>query len=109
VKYRGRRLLHLLGGKRDERREPLSDAGGDPCRSLLASLRAGAGAGDAGAAAGGAGAMPKPTLTVEQILAWAEAYHARTGRWPTAASGPVTEAPGEHWGSLEPGAVAPGY
>jgi hypothetical protein len=41
------------------------------------------------------------TLTVEQILAWAEAHRERTGRWPTAASGPVTEAPTEHWGSLE--------
>jgi hypothetical protein len=41
------------------------------------------------------------TLTVEQILAWAEAHRERTGCWPTAASGPVTEAPTEHWGSLQ--------
>lgn len=39
----------------------------------------------------------KPPLTVEQIIAWAEAYRQRTGKWPTAASGPVEEAPEETW------------
>jgi hypothetical protein len=39
-------------------------------------------------------------LTVPQILAWAEAHHQRTGRWPTAASGPVPEAPGENWAGI---------
>ena len=39
----------------------------------------------------------RPPLTVEQIVGWADAHHARTGRWPTAASGPVADAPGEHW------------
>jgi hypothetical protein len=39
----------------------------------------------------------KPPLTVEQIIAWAEAHHRRTGKWPTAASGPVEEAPEETW------------
>jgi hypothetical protein len=39
-------------------------------------------------------------LTEEQVLAWADAYHARTGRWPTAASGPVEGAPGEVWGHI---------
>jgi hypothetical protein len=38
-----------------------------------------------------------PPLTVEQVLAWADAHHARTGRWPHAMSGPVPEAPGESW------------
>ena len=38
-----------------------------------------------------------PPLTVEQILAWADAHHARTGRWPHAMSGPIPEAPGESW------------
>jgi hypothetical protein len=43
--------------------------------------------------------MPKsrPPLTVEQILAWAVAHHARTGRWPKPTSGPIREAPGETW------------
>jgi hypothetical protein len=36
-----------------------------------------------------------PPLTDELILAWAGAHKARTGRWPTAASGPVAGAPGE--------------
>jgi hypothetical protein len=38
-----------------------------------------------------------PPLTVEQVLDWADAHHARTGRWPHAMSGPVAEAPGESW------------
>ena len=47
--------------------------------------------------------MPRtrPPLTVEQILAWADAYRARTGRWPTATSGPVPEAPGEIWAGID--------
>jgi hypothetical protein len=36
-------------------------------------------------------------LTHEQILAWADAYHARTGRWPSAGSGAIADAPGETW------------
>jgi hypothetical protein len=38
-----------------------------------------------------------PPLTEAQVLAWADAYHEQTGRWPTAASGPVRGAPGETW------------
>src|SRR5262249_6415681 len=41
--------------------------------------------------------MNPPRLDVETILAWADAYHARTGRWPKAKSGPIPEAPGETW------------
>jgi hypothetical protein len=43
----------------------------------------------------------KVPLTAEQILAWAEAHYARTGRWPTAASGPLTEAPGLTWNAVQ--------
>jgi hypothetical protein len=39
-------------------------------------------------------------LTVDQILAWADLHHARTGRWPGAASGPVLDAPGENWRAI---------
>jgi hypothetical protein len=39
----------------------------------------------------------KPPLTVEQIIVWAEAHYQRKGKWPTAASGPVEEAPKETW------------
>jgi hypothetical protein len=42
--------------------------------------------------------MPRrPPLTVDQILAWADEYRARTGRWPSASSGPVGGVPGENW------------
>jgi hypothetical protein len=43
----------------------------------------------------------RPPLTVGQILAWADAHHARTGEWPTAFSGPVADAPGEKWDYLD--------
>jgi hypothetical protein len=46
------------------------------------------------------GRVPCPVLTVQQILAWADAHHERTGRWPTRNSGPVPEAPGETWERL---------
>jgi hypothetical protein len=39
----------------------------------------------------------RPALTVPQILAWVDAYHAQTGRWPQVASGPIDGAPGETW------------
>jgi hypothetical protein len=39
----------------------------------------------------------RPPLSVEQVLAWADAHFVRTGRWPTATSGPVCGAPGEEW------------
>jgi hypothetical protein len=36
-------------------------------------------------------------LTVEQVLAWAEAHKARTGGWPKQRSGGVPEAAGLTW------------
>jgi hypothetical protein len=45
--------------------------------------------------------MPRPPLSVEQILAWADAHCARTGSWPTPHSGPVPEAPGETWSAVQ--------
>ena len=38
-----------------------------------------------------------PPLSVEQVLSWADAFHRRTGRWPSHTSGPIPEAPGETW------------
>jgi hypothetical protein len=38
-----------------------------------------------------------PRLRVRHILGWADAYRARTGRWPTYKSGSIQEAPGETW------------
>jgi hypothetical protein len=41
-----------------------------------------------------------PELTIERILAWADAHHAATGRWPSSSSGKVLHAPGEVWSTL---------
>jgi hypothetical protein len=41
-----------------------------------------------------------PPLTVEQILAWADAHHAATSVWPGDKSGPVIGQPGEDWGPI---------
>ena len=38
-----------------------------------------------------------PRVTEAEILAWADAYRARSGRWPSHDSGPIPEAPGETW------------
>ena len=39
-------------------------------------------------------------LTIKQILAWADAHHKRTGKWPTNTAGRVREAPDEGWATL---------
>ncbi len=38
-----------------------------------------------------------PPLNVKRIVAWARAYHERTGRWPSTKSGAVHGVPGETW------------
>jgi hypothetical protein len=43
---------------------------------------------------------PAPPLTIPQILAWVDTYHARTGRWPRFTDGPIPEEPGETWSSV---------
>ena len=40
---------------------------------------------------------PLPELTIPQVLAWADAHHARTGRWPTSASGLISDSGGLYW------------
>jgi hypothetical protein len=42
-----------------------------------------------------------PPLAVGQVLRWAQAHRRRTGQWPTAESGPVVEAPGETWNTVD--------
>ena len=42
-----------------------------------------------------------PDLTLAQVLAWADAFHARTGRWPKPGSGSIPGAPGERWHAVE--------
>lgn len=44
--------------------------------------------------------LSRPELRVAQILEWADAHRAATGRWPTEDSGPVADAPGETWGGI---------
>ena len=36
-------------------------------------------------------------FTIEGILAWADAHHARTATWPNSDSGPIPESPGDNW------------
>jgi hypothetical protein len=43
----------------------------------------------------------RTTLEVEQILAWADAHYARTGRWPSQYAGPMADAPGENWEAID--------
>ena len=45
-------------------------------------------------------AVPRPRLTISQILVWTDAHHVRTGRWPSSLSGPVKDMPGEAWGKI---------
>src|ERR1044072_8473627 len=44
---------------------------------------------------------PLPDLSEEQILAWADAHFARLDKWPTTHAGPIPEAAGETWLSVE--------
>jgi hypothetical protein len=62
--------------------------GGDSLARLLARER------------GARNPRSRPRLTVEQILAWADAHHVRKRRWPTISSGPVLDAPGENWRAI---------
>jgi hypothetical protein len=42
-----------------------------------------------------------PRLTVKGILAWADAYHVKNGKWPNRESGPIDGAPGETWTAVK--------
>lgn len=44
--------------------------------------------------------LKKPRVKIAQIVEWARQHHARTGSWPTYASGPVQGAAGETWTGL---------
>jgi hypothetical protein len=43
----------------------------------------------------------RPPLTVARILAWADAHHARTGRWPFCNEGRIPGAPAETWRNVD--------
>ena len=42
-----------------------------------------------------------PPLSIPEILAWADAHHARTGRWPDHRAGPIPESPDESWRKVQ--------
>jgi hypothetical protein len=42
-----------------------------------------------------------PPLALWQIIRWADRHRRRTGRWPTAAAGPVEGVPGESWQKVD--------
>jgi hypothetical protein len=46
-------------------------------------------------------AKSRPRLTIAAILAWADAYHRRHGKWPTNKSGMIEEAPQETWRGVD--------
>ncbi|HUE75167.1 MAG TPA: hypothetical protein VMP01_30140 [Pirellulaceae bacterium] len=48
----------------------------------------------------------QPPLTIRQVLEWADAYHARTGKWPVMWSGPIAGARGESWNCVHRALVA---
>lgn len=41
-----------------------------------------------------------PDLNESEIVRWAKAHFRRTGKWPTANTGPINEAPGESWSAV---------
>src|SRR5262245_20737082 len=66
---------------------------GLPCGSSLAQLLA--------ARRGRRHQRRPPALFEGQILAWADAHHARTGDWPTDRSGPIPGGNGETWRGVD--------
>lgn len=42
-----------------------------------------------------------PSLTIRQILQWADAHHEKTGEWPSVTSRNVLDAAGEKWGNIQ--------
>src|SRR5258708_17477042 len=43
----------------------------------------------------------RPDLSIAQVLAWADAHHARTGGWPNKKLGEVSENSLERWHALD--------
>jgi hypothetical protein len=43
----------------------------------------------------------RPRFTMRGILAWADAHHARTGRWPSGQAGAIPESPGDTWSAVD--------
>src|SRR5262249_2783644 len=47
------------------------------------------------------GPKMRPALSLRKTLDWARAHRRATGKWPTKASGPVADAPGETWSKID--------
>jgi len=45
--------------------------------------------------------LPKPDLSIAQILTWADAHHQRTGKWPKRDSGPIRGTLDEKWSTID--------
>jgi len=43
----------------------------------------------------------RPVLSIPLILAWADAYHKRSGKWPKKTSGRIGGALGDTWTAVE--------
>jgi hypothetical protein len=101
-----------------------------PTRAAWSAGRSRRGTGRANAGAGAEGASParragrceregscmpsgrRPygaPLSEGQVLAWAEAHFARTGRWPHHDSGPVEGVPGQTWAAIDDEALRRGH
>jgi hypothetical protein len=46
-------------------------------------------------------ARQRELLRAQQIEGWARSHHRRSGRWPSARSGEVVDAPGENWRAID--------
>ena len=46
------------------------------------------------------GGKQRTDLTVKQILAWADTYHAAHGRWPAISSGPIPGTAHDTWSKV---------
>ncbi len=87
---------------------PIPDAPGETWRAVDDALRVGVRGLPAGSSLAQLLALRRgqrniqrlPRISPEQILAWADAHHERTGTWPTAASGPIPDSPGETWSAV---------
>jgi hypothetical protein len=100
----------------DEQSGPIPEAAGENWRIVKSALKVGRRGLPAGSSIalllaehrGWRHRRHLPKLTIAQVLAWADAYHARTGRWPSAVSGPIPESSGDKWSTVN-SALANGH
>jgi hypothetical protein len=101
--------LHRTGKWPDQKAGPVHDAPGENWRAISTALIQGVRGLPGGSSLvkllvehrGLKSRSGQPPLTIEQILSWANAHFARTGRWPTRNAGPVLDAADETWGRID--------